>query len=70
MALVFEGRELDKFTASIDLDLKPADPKLRQLLLDAVVRNKGRAEDVGRYELVVRDDRGRELHKYVDTKDG
>jgi len=70
MALVRDGRDLEKFTAAVDLDLEPADPKIRQLLVDAVVRNRGRLEDVGQYVLAIRDGSGRELHRYVDTKEG
>jgi hypothetical protein len=70
MALMRDGRDLDKFTAAVDLDLSPADPKIRQVLVDAVIRNRGRLEEIGQYVLAIRDASGRELHRYVDTKEG
>jgi len=70
MVLIFEGREMNAVTAAVDIEVVPPDPKLRQLLLDAVQRAHGRPEDVGRYELSIRNQTGRELHRYVDTKDG
>jgi hypothetical protein len=70
MVLIRDGRELNRVTAAVDLELAPPDPKLRQLLLDAVERAHGKPEDVGRYELSLRDQTGRELLRYADTKDG
>jgi hypothetical protein len=70
MALVRDGRDIERFTAAVDLDAEPADPKIRQVLLNAVERNRGRVEDTHLYVLSIRDGSGRELHRYVDTKEG
>jgi hypothetical protein len=69
MSLVRDGRDVEQFCGVVDLAAEPPDPRLRQLLVDAVKRNRGRMDQIGMYLLVIKDTQGRELHRYADTED-